>query len=88
MTLLLIFVVLLFLYSLVSARLDRTVITAPIVFIWSVYDAYTTAQKINERATLEAETASKACPQCAERVNTGAKVCRFCGYEFVPQRIA
>src|SRR6187399_3688380 len=32
MTLLLIFVVLLFLYSIVSSRLDRTVITAPIVF--------------------------------------------------------
>jgi Uncharacterised protein family UPF0547 len=29
---------------------------------------------------------TKTCPDCAETVNAEAKVCRFCGYRFEPQR--
>jgi Uncharacterised protein family UPF0547 len=29
---------------------------------------------------------TKTCPDCAERVNAQAKVCRFCGYRFEPLR--
>lgn len=59
-------------------------VTAPIVFIWSIYDAYKVAQRINEEAMKEVVANSKQCPQCAERVQADAKVCRHCGYQFVP----
>ena len=59
-------------------------ITAPIVLIWSIYDAYKTAERINAQAAQQAQQNTKVCPQCAERVNAEAKVCRFCGYQFTP----
>ncbi len=59
-------------------------ITLPIVWIWSIYDAYTVAQKINEEATTQVIEGTKQCPRCAERVHLSAQVCRYCGYQFVP----
>jgi hypothetical protein len=29
-------------------------------------------------------TNQKSCPQCAESVQRGAQVCRYCGYRFIP----
>ncbi len=57
-------------------------ITMPIVFIWSVYDAYAVAKQINEQGEQHVLVHSKQCPQCAERVQNDAKVCRFCGHQF------
>jgi TM2 domain-containing membrane protein YozV/rubredoxin len=61
-------------------------ITGPIVFIWAIYDAYKTAERINAEAAAQAQQqmvlTTKVCPRCAERVPAEAKVCRFCGYEF------
>ena len=57
-------------------------ITGPIVFIWSVYDAYAVAKRLNARAHEQALNSTRPCPQCAERVQLSAKVCRYCGYEF------
>ncbi|MCA9906837.1 MAG: hypothetical protein KC547_23440, partial [Anaerolineae bacterium] len=59
-------------------------ITWPIVWIWSIYDAHKVAKRINEEAAKHVVETTKACPRCAERVNTGAQVCHFCGYEFMP----
>jgi TM2 domain-containing membrane protein YozV len=59
-------------------------ITWPIVWIWSIYDAYKVAQRINEQALQQAVATQKQCPRCAEQVNIGAQVCHFCGYEFAP----
>ncbi|HMI99255.1 MAG TPA: zinc ribbon domain-containing protein [Gaiellaceae bacterium] len=36
---------------------------------------------IQARIAPEAE-ATKVCPECAEQVKSGAKVCRFCGHRF------
>jgi hypothetical protein len=30
------------------------------------------------------EIAAKRCPDCAELVQSAARICRFCGYEFEP----
>lgn len=57
-------------------------ITAPIVFIWSVFDAYQVAQRINDQAMKQNLADTKPCPQCAERVLRDAKVCRHCGHQF------
>ena len=61
-------------------------ITAPIVFIWSIYDAYKTAERINTEAAGRAQQQmamnTKVCPQCAERVPVEAKICRYCGHQF------
>lgn len=59
-------------------------ITAPIVFIWSIYDAYTTAQRLNAKGHQDLLENTKQCPQCAERVNREARVCRFCSFQFAP----
>lgn len=57
-------------------------ITAPIVYIWSIYDAYTVAKQINAQAETDMIRNTKPCPNCAERVKAEANVCRFCGYQF------
>ncbi len=59
-------------------------ITWPIVWIWSIYDAYKVAQRINEEAAQQVVVTIKVCPRCAERVNSGARICHFCNYEFMP----
>jgi len=63
-------------------------VTGPIVFVWSIYDAYKTAERINAEAAgqIQQQIAmnTKVCPQCAERVPIEAKVCRYCGYRFEP----
>lgn len=56
-------------------------ITAPIVGIWSIYDAYKTAQKINEQATNQN---MKTCPQCGSQVAKMARLCPYCGFQFMP----
>lgn len=33
-------------------------------------------------ARIDPATDTKMCPECAERVKSAAKVCRFCGYRF------
>ncbi len=62
--------------------------TAPIVFIWSVYDAYAVAKRLNTQTSEQVRKNTRACPRCAERVQTAAKVCRYCGYEFEQVRAA
>ena len=56
-------------------------ITAPIVAIWAIYDAYKTAQRINEQAT---QQNTKTCPQCGSHVAKMARLCPYCGYQFMP----
>lgn len=60
--------------------------TGLIVFVWSIYDAYKTAEKINAQAHQEAIAATKVCPRCAERVNSGAQVCHHCGFAFISEQ--
>jgi TM2 domain-containing membrane protein YozV len=62
-------------------------ITGPIVFIWSVYDAYKVAERLNQQAMQQNLAGTKPCPQCAERVLRDAKVCRHCGYQFAPLNV-
>lgn len=62
------------------------IFTGLIVFVWAIYDAYKTAEKINAQAGQQALVNTKVCPRCAERVNSGAKVCHHCGYEFMPDQ--
>ncbi len=59
-------------------------ITWPIVWIWSIYDAHKVAKRINAEAAQQVVETTKVCPRCAERVNSGALVCHFCSYQFVP----
>lgn len=83
--------ILIFVIQIVNALLTTVIIgfiTLPIVWIWSIYDAYKVAQRINEEAAQHVVETTKTCPRCAERVNTGAKVCHFCGYEFLPEAAA
>lgn len=63
-------------------------ITWPIVWIWSIYDAHKVAKRINEEAAQQVVETTKVCPRCAERVNSGALVCHFCSYQFVPDATA
>ncbi len=80
--------ILIFVIQIVNALLTTVIIgfvTLPIVWIWSIYDAYKVAQKLNEEAAQQAMTNTKPCPQCAERVQIGAKVCWHCGYQFMPE---
>ena len=32
------------------------------------------------------ESTFRACPDCAEKIQTAAKICRFCGYDFIEGR--
>ena len=59
-------------------------ITWPAVWIWSIYDAHKVAKRINDEAAQQVVDTTKVCPRCAERVNSGALVCHFCSYQFVP----
>lgn len=59
-------------------------ITWPAVWIWSIYDAHKVAKRINDEAAQQVVETTKVCPRCAERVNSGALVCHFCSYQFVP----
>jgi TM2 domain-containing membrane protein YozV len=59
-------------------------ITWPVVWIWSIYDAYKVAKRINDETAQQVVETTKVCPRCAERVNSGALVCHFCSYQFVP----
>lgn len=59
-------------------------ITWPVVWIWSIYDAHKVAKRINDEAAQQVVETTKICPRCAERVNSGALVCHFCSYQFVP----
>lgn len=54
----------------------------PVIWVWTIYDAYKGAEKINAAAAQQYLTATKQCPQCAERVMLDALVCRYCGYQF------
>jgi ribosomal protein L37AE/L43A len=38
--------------------------------------------KASAKAEKDEEDETKNCPQCAEKVNAAALVCRFCGYKF------
>jgi TM2 domain-containing membrane protein YozV len=59
-------------------------VTYPILWIWSIYDAHKVAKRINEGAAKESLSTTKVCPRCAERVSSGAQVCHFCNYQFMP----
>ncbi len=60
------------------------IFTGLAVFIWAIYDAYVVAQRLNAEMTQQMVEQQKRCPRCAEVVNAGARLCRFCGYEFMP----
>lgn len=80
--------ILIFVVQIINVLLMSIVIgfiTTPIVWIWSIYDAYKVATRLNEEAAQQAVVATKTCPRCAERVNSGARVCHFCNYEFVSE---
>jgi len=61
-------------------------VTGFAVWIWSIYDAYKTAEKINQEAgfthLIESVVLRKTCPQCQAQVPNEARVCQYCGYEF------
>lgn len=57
----------------------------PVVWIVAIYDAYKTAQRINEEAMRQNLADTKPCPRCAERVMADAQVCRHCGHQFYTQ---
>lgn len=63
-------------------------ITWPIVWIWSIYDAYKVAEKINGEAAQQSVANTKPCPQCAERIQIDAKACWRCGYQLIPEPAA
>ena len=50
-------------------------ITGLLVYIWSIYDAYTVAKQINADADKQVLVDTKQCPRCAERVKSEAVVC-------------
>ena len=78
--------ILIFVVQIINVLLMSIVIgfiTTPIVWIWSIYDAYKVATRLNQEAAQQAVVTTKTCPRCAERVNSGARVCHFCNYEFM-----
>lgn len=80
--------ILIFVVQLVNAALTLLIIgwiLIPIIWIWSIYDAYKVAQRINEEAMQQNLADTKPCPRCAERVMADAQVCRHCGHQFYEQ---
>jgi ribosomal protein L40E len=63
-------------------------VTGFAIFVWAIFDAYKTAEKINAEASEQALQNYKVCPQCAERVSRDARICRYCGYQFYPAPVA
>jgi len=61
--------------------------TGAIVFIWSIYDAYAVAKRINAQNQQQVLSNTKKCPRCAERVHIDASVCRYCNHEFAPAEL-
>ena len=53
-------------------------------FMERILEKYTVTvnKKIKEKNELETIDALKTCPECAERVQPKARVCRHCGYQF------
>ena len=45
-----------------------------------------TKNHATEREANKAIAETKVCPRCAERVKNEALVCRFCGFQFEPQK--
>ena len=63
------------------------IFTGIAVWIWSIYDAYKTAEKINQEMGLTPSGSigmTKTCPQCQANVPNDARICQYCGYEFYP----
>lgn len=82
--------IIIFVVQLINVGLMYVVVgfvTWPIVWIWSIYDAYQVAKRINAAAADQAVALTKVCPRCAERVNAGAQICRFCNYQFMPDAV-
>jgi TM2 domain-containing membrane protein YozV len=75
-----IFIVVAYMISAILIAVLIGIVTTPIIWLWSVADAYATATSINNRVA----QLRMRCPLCAEVISDLAVVCPYCGYAFPP----
>jgi len=62
-------------------------IVSGIVIIIGLVLAFTAKSRTESSQIALNESGNKKCPQCAELVKKEAKICRFCNYKFIDEKL-